>query len=156
MLDLVEGAKLIYGKTCTGLNAGTAYADWINTENMHCVWALCSVEVSGGKVGTEFQGFVSQSYAGGTPVNAACQYWRSTGVTIDRMVSSTATSGLALEGAAVGGMVAIRFDPASRSASSQKYFSVRYTSGDRAMNITYVAQPRYAGLSQVLATTSST
>ena len=152
MLDLVEGAKTMYGVSSTGLGA-SGYGDWINMENMHCVWAICSQQA--GTSGMNFQGYVSQSYAGATPVRAGCQYWRSTGITRDIIRATTNTTGLrTVDGA--GGVVAIRFDPASRSASSQKYFSVAYSSGDSVFNITYIGEPRYAGLGQVLATTSST
>ena len=151
-LDLVEGAKVMYGIASTGLGA-SGYGDWINMENMHCIWAVCQQQA--GTSSVNFQGYVSESYAGGTPVRATCQYWRSTSIAIDKMVASTNSTGLtAVDG--VGGVVMIKFDPASRANSTQKYFSVAYSSGDSVWNITYIGQPRYAGLGQILATSSST
>jgi len=153
MLDLVEGAKMMNGLSpSTGL-AASGYGDWINMEGMHTIWAICSQGAN--TTAMNFQGYVSDSYAGGTPVRAVCQYWRSTGLLIDRMVASTQTTGLQIVDV-VGGQVAIKFDPASRPNSSQKYFSVAYSSGDAPFSITYIGQPRYSGLGQILATTSST
>ena len=153
MLDLVEGAKVMIGLMPTTMSASSGAGDWINMEGMHCVWAICTETAP--TSGAEFQGFVSDSYAGATPVRASCQYWRSTGVLIDKMVASTQTTGLQVVDV-VGGQVAIRFDPASRPNSSQQYFSVAYTSGKGPKSITYIAQPRYGGLGQILATSSST
>lgn len=152
MLDLIEGAKIIHGRTSTAL-AASGYGDWINLENMHCVWAICSVSSSGTKT-HNFQGYVSDSYAGATPARAVCQYWRTTGPHIDKMIASTQTTGLRTE--VVGGTVVMRFDPASRSASSQQYFSVACATGEVPVSVIYITQPRYEGLGQILATSSST
>ena len=153
MLDLVEGAKMMNGLSpSTGLGA-SGYGDWINMEGMHTIWAICSQAAPTSAM--NFQGYVSDSYAGATPVRAACQYWRSTGVAIDKMVASTQTTGLAGPDA-VGCTVAIKFDPASRPNSSQQYFSVAHSSGDACFSIQYIGQPRYGGLGQILATSSST
>ena len=154
MFDLIEGAKIMNGYVPTDASTDAGYADWINMEGMHSIWALVSCG-STGTTGVEFAGFVSDSYAGATPIRATCQYWHSTGVAIDRMVASTQTTGLNA-GDGVGSVMAIRFDPASRSGSSQQYFSVARTAGDAHATIIYVGQPRYGGLGQILATSSST
>jgi hypothetical protein len=152
MLDLAEGAKIIDGYIATGILT-SGYADVINTENMHCVWAICQAASSGS--GTmNFQGYVCDDYTGAGDTRAVCQYWRTTGAKIDRMVASSNTTGLEAE--AAGGTVLIRFDPASRSDSSQQYFTVAYATNITMSNITYICQPRYAGLGQILATSSST
>ena len=46
MLDLAEGMKVIHGYNGTGLLT-SGYADVINMENLHCVWAICNVSSSG-------------------------------------------------------------------------------------------------------------
>ena len=153
MLDLVEGAKTIIGLMPTTKSASSGAGDWINMENLHCVWAIC--QETAPSSGAEFQGFVSQTYAGASATRAVCQYWRSTGVLIDKITASTQTTGLQTVDA-IGGQVIIRFDPASRANSTQKYFSVAFTSGEGPKSITYIAQPRYGGLQQILATSSST
>jgi hypothetical protein len=152
MLDLAEGAKVIDGYIATGILT-SGYADVINTENLHCVWAICSIS-SSGTGPTNFQGYVCDSYATASPVRAVCQYWRTTGPHIDKMVASTQTTGLQAE--TVGGTVLIRYDPASEPDSSQQYFTVAYATNTAHKNITYVCQPRYMGLGQILATSSST
>ena len=154
MLDLVEGAKIMNGKSnSTGGTTAAGYGDWINMEGMHCVWAICSANV--GTSGPTFSGFVADSYAGATPTRASCQYWRTTGIEIDKFVASTQTTGLACPDA-VAALVAIRFDPASRANSSQQYFAVNHTTHNGNVNIVYIGQPRYGGLGQILATSSST
>ena len=152
MLDLVEGAKIIRGRMSTGVVTSAVYADWINTENVHCVWAVCSAGAQGAKTGTIFSGWAANSNAGAGAARAACQYWRTTSVTVDKFVASTQTTGLKVEDAAVGGMVVMRYDPATRSASSQKFFSVNFTSGESPIDIIYITQPRYKGLGQIRAT----
>jgi hypothetical protein len=150
MLDLIEGAKLIYGFCGTGI-ATSSNGDWIKTENMQCVWAICNEEANA-KFGF-FSGYVAEDVDGTNAARATCQYWYSTGIEIDKMVASTATTGQALT--VNGGVVAVRFDPAA-AESSQPYFSVGYTTSKGVKSIMYLGQPRYGGLGQILATSSST
>ena len=152
MLDLAEGTKVIHGYIGTGILT-SGYADVINMENLHCVWAVCQV-CSSGAGGTNFQGYVCDSYATASPVRAVCQYWRTTGPHIDKFVKSSQTTGLATE--TVGGTVLIRYDPASEPDTTQQYFTVAYATNTAHKNITYIGQPRYSGLGQILATSSST
>ena len=154
MLDLIEGAKIISGLTPTTKAATTAIiGDVINCENLHCVWAICSDGAPSS--GSEFTGWATEEYTGATLSRATCQYWRSTGILIDKMTASTQTTGLQSVDV-VGGIVVIRYDPASRSNSTQKYFTVGWTSGAGPKSVTYICQPRYSGLNQILATSSST
>ena len=152
MLDLAEGMKVIHGYNGTGLLT-SGYADVINMENLHCVWAICNIS-SSGTGPTNFQGYVCDSYATASPVRAVCQYWRTTGPHVDRMVASSQTTGLQIEQA--GGMVLIKYDPASEPDTTQQYFTVAYATNVAPININYIGQPRYAGLGQILATSSST
>jgi len=151
MLDLVEGAKIIIGMTPS--TAITAGGDWINTENMHTVWAICTRSVSKGS-SNRFEAQVAESYAGASASTAVAQYWVNTNVgAFDRMTASTNSSGL-LSGTS-GGAVVIRFDPASADTSDH-YFSVATPSSGWGCGIVYVCEPRYAGSAQFIATTSST
>ena len=153
MLDLIEGAKVIYGISATGLNAAGAYADWIDMEAMHCVWSVCSQEA--GTSGLEVAGFAADDNAAGGVTRAACQYWYTTGLAIDKFNASTQTTGYRLADGA-GGVVLVRYDPASQANSTMQFFSCHYSSGDSVLSIMYVGQPRFGGIGQILATSSST
>ena len=154
MLDLIEDAKVIVGVVPT--TAITAGADWINTENLHCVWAICLK--SEAKTGTAnvFEGQVAESYAGASASTAKCKYWYSNSIGstgIDRMFASTLTSGLAT--GTSDAIIVIRFDPSSADTSDH-YFSVAMPTSGWGCSVAYICEPRYGGLAQFVATTSST
>jgi len=149
MLDLIEGAKIIVGLTPTTANVTSA--DWINTENMHTVWAI--VTKSLGPTSTSFfSAMVGESYAGASASTPTATYWKSSALSLDRIWASTNTTGV--NAASSKSMVVIKYDP-SVSDTSDKYFSVSMTSG-LGVAVTYICEPRYGGYQQFIATTSST
>ena len=151
MLDIVEGAKIMFGGAATG-SAASKYGDWINMENLHSITAV--VVGSPSAVAVEFIGCVAQDYTGASPSTAVCQYWYSTGVLIDKMVQSTETTGHTLN--VLGGVGVCKY--VNTGDSTDQYFSVQYTSGTAAnrTSIVYFGDTRYKGLNQILATSSST
>jgi len=150
MLDLVEGAKIINGMTPS--TASNTNSDWINCENMHRVWAICQRSEAKGSTNV-FIGQVAESYAGASASNAGCVYWGSTILTtFDRITKSTQSTGL--DSGSSKGMVIMMHDPATAD-TSDKYFSVNVTSG-WGCSVVYICEPRYGGLAQFIATTSST
>ena len=149
MLDLVEGAKIIVGLTPTTANVTSA--DWINTENMHSVWAIVTKSLGAGSA-SFFSAQVGETYAGASASTPTATYWKSSGLSLDRLWASTNTTGLTA--ASSRGMVVIKYDP-SVSDTSDKYFSVNMTSG-LDVAVTYICEPRYGGYQQFIATTSST
>jgi len=153
MLDLVEGAKIICGvQPTTGTASSALYSDWINCENYHRVWAICTRGTGTGADTKEFSANVAESYAGASAQKIAATYWNSTQLALDRLMKSTNTTG-ALSGT-TGGMVVILYDP-SVADSSDKYFAVGMTSAGP-YSVTYICEPRYAGYQATLGTTSST
>ena len=151
MLDLVEGAKIIVGAAPT--TAVTAGGDWINTENMHTVWAICTRSPSKASINV-FEGQVAESYAGASNSTATCRYWASTAVSsIDRLTASTVYTGVA--SGTTAGIVVVRFDPATAD-SSDHYFRVAMPTSGWGCAVTYICEPRYGGYRQFIATTSST
>ena len=157
MLDLVEGMKIVVGETPTTLI--TAGADWINTANTHVVWAIV-LESEGGGAGVgslnAIHGMVAESYAGASPSTAVCKYWYSNGIGatgFDRLTASTNTTGV-VTGSSES-IVVVRHDPASADTSDHFFSIVTPTSG-WGLSVLYIAEPRYAGENQFLATTSST
>ena len=152
MLDIVENGKIINGVAPTTAAAASKYADWVNMEGLNCIWAIINQTAQATPI--FFAGVVSTDYVGGSPTTASCQYWRSTGILIDKMSASTATTGLALE--AVGGIGICKYTPSGNS--TQHFFSLNYTSGTNPgrQSVTYIGSPRFGGLNQILATSSST
>jgi len=151
MLDLADGAKIIVGTVgTTAINAG---GDWINTENMHCVWAICTqsaVKASS----NQFIAQVAESYAGASASMPVATYWKSTNIkALDRLFKTTSSTG-SLCGTTEG-MVVIRYDP-SVSDTSDHYFSVVTPTSGWGTSIIYICEPRYGGVNQFVATTSST
>jgi hypothetical protein len=154
MLDLVEGAKIINALPATTQATTGVYADWVNTENMHVVWAICTFD--GGTTAPAFTASVGEDYTGTSSSSGVATYYTNlTSTTLDRWTKSTATTGLTMTDAAVEQAMAIRYDPAT-AASSNKFFSVYCSSCDGPISVTYIAEPRYAGSQQFIATTSST
>ena len=152
MLDIVEGGKIINGLVPSTAAAATKTADFINMEGMNCIWAIISQDAQATPV--TFNGVVSTDYVGGSPSTCNCQFWSSTGILIDKMIKSTSVTSMTL--AAVGGVGLCKYTPYGNS--SQKYFSLQYTSGTSPgrRSIVYIGSPRYGGLNQILATSSST
>jgi hypothetical protein len=155
MLDLVEGAKIINALPATTQGTTGVYADWVNTENMHVIWAICTFD--GGTTAPAFTPSVAEDYTGtSSSSEVGVFYTNLTSTTLDRWTKSTATTGLAMTDGAVEQAMAIRFDPAAVASSSNKFFSVYCSSCDGPISVTYIAEPRYAGSQQFIATTSST
>ena len=153
MLDLIEGAKIICGvQPTTGSASSALYSDWINCENYHTVWAICTRGTGTGADTKEFSANVAESYAGASASKIEAKYWNSTQLALDRLFASTLTTGC-LSGT-TGGMVVIKYDP-SVADSSDKYFAVGMTSAGP-YSVIYVCEPRYGGYQETLATTSST
>ena len=155
MLDLIEGARVIVGNTPT--SAVVAGGDWINTENMHTVWAICLRSV-GKTYAQVFEGQVSESYAGASASTAQCKIWysntvSSTSLNTERLIASTNTTGWTAGTSDC--MCIMRFDPASADTSDH-FFRVATPTSGWLTSIAYVCEPRYASLNPGLATTSST
>jgi hypothetical protein len=151
MLDLAEGAKVVCHMSTT---AAGANGDWINMENMHAIWVLATFEGTSGPV---LHTQVAEDYAGtsSSSETAAIQLWTNYNTTtLDRWTKSTAL--FATFDDTNEGAVLMRFDPASVAASSNTHMSVAYSSKVGPLSITYIAEPRYAGYQQTIATTSST
>ena len=150
MLDLIEGSKIVVGLSPTTANVTSA--DWINTENMHTVWAIVTKSVGAGSA-SFFSAQVGESYAGASASTPTATYWATSGLNnLDRLRASTQSTGLTA--ASSKGMVVIKYDP-SVSDTSDHYFSVSMTSG-LDVAVTYICEPRYGGYQQFIATTSST
>ena len=156
MLDLINGTKIIAGMQSTAIVAG---ADWINTENLHVVWAV--VTMGAAKPSSNFiQGEVAESYAGASNSLADATYWSST--TLTHTSTSNAGKGLTKSTATTGtlcgtsaSMVVCRFDPATADTSDH-FFRIATPTSGWGINVTYICEPRYAGYKQFIATTSST
>ena len=154
MLDLIEGAKVIDGLTASTMGIAKGNCDWINMENLHTIWVIATHNGTSGPVLTPV---VSEDYAGTSSSSAAAgiTVWHNNAsTTLDRYTKSTAlfaTMSDALKTSAV-----IRFEPAAVPLSTNSHFSIHRSSCVGPLSVTYIAQPRYAGSQQFIATTSST
>ena len=153
MLDLIEGAKVVVGKASTGGDIAAGSGDFISMKNMHRVWAIATFSGTSGPVmNTE----VAETYAGASAssVESASIWTCLNSSTLDRWTKSTAL-GTATFDDTNDGAIAFCFDP-TVADTSDSYFSLAHTSGVGALHITYIAEPRYGGYQQFIATTSST
>ena len=139
MLDLIEGAKIVMGLAPT--TASIVESEWINTENMHCVWAIVTKSLSKGS-SQYISAEAGDNYAGTGAANVAAKYWKSTNPNFTRFTASTASTGV-MAGATAFNAVVVRYDP-SVADTSQNYFSVALTSG-WGCAVTYICEPRYGG-----------
>jgi hypothetical protein len=151
MLDLVEGNKVVVGLAASTMGIAKGACDYINMEGMHTIYAVATFKGTSGPVLTPL---VAEDYTGTSSSSGEAIVWTNYDTTtLDRWTKSTAlfaTLEDGNEGAAI-----LRFDPAS-AASTNKYFAIHRSSCVGPLSVTYIAQPRYAGYQQTIATTSST
>lgn len=153
MFDLIEGKKVVTQQTSGG-SVAAGNKEFVNMENMHYIWVLATFRGSSGPV---LHTQVAEDYAGTSSSSAAnaTQVWTCyDSTTLDRFTKSTALFVTFDDGNS--GAAIMRFDPASVPASSNTHFGVYGSSYVGALGISYIAEPRYAGSQQFIATTSST
>jgi len=151
MFDLVEGSKVVVGLAASTMGIAKGNCDWINMENMHTIWTVVTFKGTSGPVITPM---VAEDYTGTSSSSGEATVWTNYDTTtLDRWTKSTALFATLEDGNQCAAI--LRFDPAS-AASTNKFFSVHRSSCVGPLSVTYIAQPRYGGYQQFIATTSST
>jgi len=159
MLDLVEGAKIIQGRSPTTQGASDD-GDWINMENAHAVWTVINVKAATTQVVITPKTASAYAGTGSSAIDGGAVFWANTNTTqLDRMSKSTASTAYTLSDNANSALVVVRYDP-SAAPTSHPYFSVTFSTAGAAaagtVAMTYILETRYGGAQQTIATTSST
>ena len=139
-------------------NAASTF-DWINCANAHALY--CVVHVKRATAAPNYMvGYSASNYAGtgSSQLSTGIDFWTNTH-TYDRFVAKTTSNSSTVTASATGWLTIVaRLDTAALP-SSHPFAAFALRSSSQAGNLhsaTYYLEQRYKGVSQFLATTSST